>query len=196
MNADTSSTVTNPAGCCVVLNIADAKEVEVDSSFANDEEADVLKILVKNILASNWDLQPTNIAVITAYSGQKKSLQSWSFREGVEVDTVDAFQGQEREVIVLSTVRNNGGRSIGFLDDYRRVNVSITRARRALLILGNAKTLMHGDLYGGWKSLLQHLYHQNSLLKVFKMDSGDLKYVTFQFWIQVRMQLLLRGDVK
>ena len=42
--------------------------------------------------------------------------------------------------------------------------------------MGNAKTLMQGDLYGGWKSLLRHLYHQNSLLKVFKMDSGDLKY--------------------
>ena len=60
--------------------------------------------------------------------------------QGVEVNTVDGFQGSEKDVIIISCVRS-GGNSIGFLKDSERLNVALTRARKSLVIIGNFKFL-------------------------------------------------------
>jgi superfamily I DNA and/or RNA helicase len=62
----------------------------------------------------------------------------------IEIKTVDGFEGREKEVIVFSTVRNNGGGHIGFLGDKRRLNVGLTRARRGLFVVGSLATLRGG----------------------------------------------------
>ncbi|EFJ45040.1 hypothetical protein VOLCADRAFT_48654, partial [Volvox carteri f. nagariensis] len=59
----------------------------------------------------------------------------------LEVSSVDGYQGREKEVMVFSTVRANPSSVLGFLEDWRRLNVAITRPRRALLLVGNANTL-------------------------------------------------------
>lgn len=69
------------------------------------------------------------------------------FRKAITVNTVDGFQGQERDVILLSLVRANKEGQIGFLSDYRRMNVAITRARMKLIVLGNVKTLTRHAFY-------------------------------------------------
>ena len=61
---------------------------------------------------------------------------------GIEVNTVDAYQGREKEIIIVSTVRTQG---IGFLSDYRRMNVAITRAKSFLFVVGNSKLLCKDD---------------------------------------------------
>lgn len=63
------------------------------------------------------------------------------YYQQIEIDTVDAFQGREKDIIIISTVRNNFYKSLGFLSDPRRLNVAITRARFGLIILGSANTL-------------------------------------------------------
>lgn len=72
-------------------------------------------------------------------------------RKLVTVNSVDGFQGQERDVIILSMVRDNEAGSVGFLSDVRRANVAMTRARAKLIIVGNSVTLgknrFYGDLY-------------------------------------------------
>ncbi len=93
---------------------------------------------------------------------------------GVDVDNIDAFQGQEREVLILNTVRCNSVDRIGFLDDYRRVNVSLTRAKRALFILGSASTLHRGGSYGGWGSLLSQLSTEQAIFNV-RLQGDKLK---------------------
>ena len=65
----------------------------------------------------------------------------------ISVNTVDGFQGQERDVIVISLVRSNDEGNIGFLRDLRRMNVAITRARMKLIILGDRSTLCHHPFY-------------------------------------------------
>ena len=69
------------------------------------------------------------------------------FRQLISVNTVDGFQGQERDIILISLVRANDEGQIGFLRDLRRMNVAITRARMKLIILGDASTMTRHPFY-------------------------------------------------
>jgi superfamily I DNA and/or RNA helicase len=72
--------------------------------------------------------------------------------QAVEVSSVDGFQGREKEAIVLSAVRSNANRATGFLKDWRRLNVSITRARRALIVIGDSRTLSADPNWGAFST--------------------------------------------
>jgi superfamily I DNA and/or RNA helicase len=63
------------------------------------------------------------------------------------VDTIDGFQGQERDIIVISLVRSNSKGEIGFLADTRRMNVALTRAKRKLIVIGDSATLSNHEFY-------------------------------------------------
>ena len=79
----------------------------------------------------------------------------------ITVGTVDGFQGQERDVIVISLVRSNTEGQIGFLRDLRRMNVAMTRARMKLIIVGNAETLSQHKFY---RALIQHVREHGELI--------------------------------
>lgn len=129
-------------------------------SLLNRGESDLLITIVGDLLAANPDLVASDIGIISPYYAQMR-LVSISFSSGfasarlgellgpdraasvvdVEVNTVDGFQGREKRVVLLSTVRSNKGGWIGFLYDKRRLNVALTRARDALIVVGNEQTL-------------------------------------------------------
>ncbi len=96
-----------------------------------------------------------DVGIISPYKVQTQHLRSLikkrdffkPFRSLITVNTVDGFQGQERDIMLISLVRSNEKGQIGFLSDLRRMNVAITRARMKLIIIGNAATLAHNSFY-------------------------------------------------
>jgi superfamily I DNA and/or RNA helicase len=96
-----------------------------------------------------------DVGIISPYRAQVQYLRRLlmkreffkPFRRFISVNTVDGFQGQERDIIVISMVRSNDDGQIGFLRDLRRMNVAITRARMKLIILGDAPTLTRHPFY-------------------------------------------------
>ena len=88
-----------------------------------------------------------DIGVITPYDAQttliKSMLQAQSLGD-VEASNIDGVQGREHEVIVLSLVRSNSEGKLGHVDDRRRLNVALTRAKRGLVVIGDRDTLAHG----------------------------------------------------
>ncbi|MCH2130080.1 MAG: AAA domain-containing protein [Pirellulaceae bacterium] len=86
-------------------------------------------------------VQPQDIAVIAPYAAQVRWLRQHAELSSLEIDTVDGFQGREKEVVVICTVRSNQRGDIGFLADARRMNVALTRARRKLIVIGDSATL-------------------------------------------------------
>ncbi|KAJ1868158.1 hypothetical protein LPJ78_000458 [Coemansia sp. RSA 989] len=106
-----------------------------------------------------------DIAIISPYNGQVRLLKMMSKKvPGVEIGSVDGFQGGEREAVVLSLVRSNPKKAVGFLDDYRRMNVAITRARRHLCVIGDSYTLSGGSKF--LKQLLKHLEARGTVCKL------------------------------
>lgn len=109
------------------------------SSRSNPKEAAFIAAYLEKLLALG--LGSEEVAVISPYAAQVRLLRELLGAKGVEVDTVDGFQGREKEAVFLSLVRSNEEQEIGFLHESRRLNVAMTRARRLLVIVGDSATL-------------------------------------------------------
>ena len=111
----------------------------------NPEEAELVCRKVTELLDAG--LAPQAIAVIAPYSAQVRHLRQKLNLPGLEIDSVDGFQGREKEAVVMSLVRSNSSGEIGFLSDVRRMNVAMTRARRKLLVIGDSATISSAPFY-------------------------------------------------
>jgi len=121
------------------------------SSKSNMDEAGMVVKVVNDLLAA-MDLNPEDIGVISPYSGQVRLIRQLfdGSIEGLEIKSVDGYQGREKEIIVLSTVRSNEDGVVGFLSDYRRLNVALTRAKRGLIVIGDDRTLRNNPTWSSW----------------------------------------------
>lgn len=145
-----------------------AEEISASgTSYLNRAEASNVEKIVTLLLRSG--VRQDQIGVITPYDGQRAHVQAVMERTGplgprayasVEVASVDAFQGREKDYIILSCVRSNEHQGIGFLSDPRRLNVALTRAKYGLIVLGNPKVLSRHPL---WNSLLCHFRDRGCL---------------------------------
>ncbi len=116
------------------------EELEPDGeSRRNPQEATLVVRKVRALLEAG--VAAPDIAVIAPYAAQVRLLRERLKVPGLEIDSVDGFQGREKEAVVLSLVRSNTDGEIGFLSDVRRTNVALTRARRKLLVIGDSATL-------------------------------------------------------
>jgi ATP-dependent RNA/DNA helicase IGHMBP2 len=114
-------------------------------SRENEGEARLALQLADELLREG--LAPKSIGLLTPYVAQVRLLRSLSKDKAVEIGSVDGFQGREKEAIILSLVRSNDTGEVGFLDDIRRMNVAMTRARRLLIVIGDSATLSRHPFY-------------------------------------------------
>ncbi|NXY75303.1 SETX helicase, partial [Glareola pratincola] len=152
----------------LIFDVGDGREERDNDSFSNPQEVKLVMELIRTIKEKRKDLGLRRIGIITPYSAQKKKIQDQLDRvfknnSPGEVDTVDAFQGREKDCIIVTCVRaNNTKGSIGFLASLQRLNVTITRARYSLFILGRLKTLMDNK---DWNGLIQDAQKRGAIIK-------------------------------
>ena len=132
-------------------------------SRENPLEAGLVKETVERLL--KMGVKPEWIGVITPYDDQRDLISSL-LPEEVEVKTVDGYQGREKEVIVLSFVRSNRKGELGFLKDLRRLNVSLTRAKRKLILIGDSSTLSAHPTY---KRLVEFVGEKETVVEANKL---------------------------
>lgn len=142
------------AGC----GYNEEQDPETLSRF-NREEAELVirqvEKLVEDITVRMWIEEQITMGIITPYSAQVDQLQKLAEASSVleplyrfiAINTVDAFQGQERDIIVIGFVRSNDRGEVGFLSDIRRTNVAMTRARKKLIMIGDSATLSSHPFY-------------------------------------------------
>jgi len=139
------------------------------TSFLNRTEASNVEKIVTKFFKSG--VVPGQIGVVTPYEGQRSYIVNYMQYNGslkkdlykeIEVASVDAFQGREKDYIILSCVRSNEHQGIGFLNDPRRLNVALTRAKYGVVILGNPKVLSKHPL---WHYLLTHYKEKGCLVE-------------------------------
>jgi len=144
----------------------------------NKEEAilliRVIESLIERIGISLWLNESDTIGIITPYSAQVELLLKLADQSSllheisslITINTVDAFQGQERDIIALSLVRSNEKAEVGFLSDIRRTNVAITRARKKLIVLADSSTLGTHPFYHEWIDSVQKIYYYKSAFEI------------------------------
>jgi ATP-dependent RNA/DNA helicase IGHMBP2 len=162
------------AGC----GFAETQDPESLSRF-NEEEAHLLirkvEKLIEEIGAEAWLAQNLTMGVITPYRAQVDHLHKLAessailepLHKVITINTVDAFQGQERDVIAISFVRSNDKAEVGFLGDIRRTNVAMTRARKKLIMIGDSATLGSHPFY---LALLNFLQQEDFYKSAFETD--------------------------
>jgi len=123
------------------------EEVEPDGeSRQNPEEAALTIRKAREFLDAG--LPSRDLAIIAPYAAQVRLLRQRAGDLGIEIDSVDGFQGREKEAVIISLVRSNTQHEVGFLADTRRMNVALTRARRKLVVIGDSATISCHPFYG------------------------------------------------
>jgi ATP-dependent RNA/DNA helicase IGHMBP2 len=148
-------------------------------SRLNQEEATLLmsivETLVEEIGVNTWLEKKYTLGIITPYSAQVEILRKLAEASSIlneitsfiSINTVDAFQGQERDIIAISFVRSNDKAEVGFLADIRRTNVAMTRAKKKLIIVGDSATLGSHPFY---LELLDYVQQKNYYRSAFEIE--------------------------
>lgn len=132
------------------IDVKEGKERKVfGTTYRNYKEAEVVERIINNFKKNR--IQSKDVGVITPYHGQvhllRKKINKLDYK-GLRISSVDTFQGSERDFIVLSLVRTNKEGKFGFLPDKHRINVSLTRARKGLIIVGNFQAILNSNKNG------------------------------------------------
>ena len=134
-------------------------------SYFNKVEIELIYEFVKKLIEVGVD--PYEIGIITPYNAQKfrliEKFSKYKRYDNLRIESVDGFQGMEKNYIIISTVRSNPEGSIGFLTSKKRLNVALTRPRKGLIILGNGQTLSKRD--GIWRDLIDFYYSKKLIVK-------------------------------
>lgn len=133
------------------------------TSFVNQVEALYCESIIRHLFKCG--VTESQIGVITPYEGQRAHILNRIFGAepgNLEISNVDGFQGREKDFIIVSLVRSNLYQGIGFVGDKRRMNVTLTRAKHGLIIIGNPMTLVKHEM---WRNLLSFYDRKGRILE-------------------------------
>ncbi|CDJ52087.1 hypothetical protein EBH_0002750 [Eimeria brunetti] len=137
-------------------------------------EIDPILAILRSVLQCGT-IRPSEIGILTPYDAQKARIRSAlndSFDKTlcyhIDVDSVDGFQGKEKDLIIFSAVRSNPRGEIGFLKDARRLNVMLTRARRGLLVVGDQLSLWADTV--NWRPWISWVGSQRSIIPISRLN--------------------------
>lgn len=125
--------------------------------ICNTQEANLVLIILESILLEH---PQESVGIISPYKLQVQYIRDQLKEKQIntstiQVQTVDGFQGQEKDIIIISLVRSNDKQEIGFLKDLRRMNVAITRARKKLIVIGDSSTLSSSKFYTSFQEYIE-----------------------------------------
>lgn len=136
---------TSPTGV-YFKNVTGHCEMGESKSWKNEEEAKEIVAIYKSLINGNA-AKVSDIGIITPYLDQVNLIRNMVDNQSVAIGSVDSFQGQERTVILVSTVRSTGSRGIGFVGNGKRLNVTLSRAKTALILVGNEQMLKSNRIF-------------------------------------------------
>ena len=161
VKTDDSSPITDDTPVVFIDTLGLFKEEKKKGSQSryNPKEAEIVKFIVDRL--KELGINPEDIGIITPYKDHEEYLKS--IIPDIEIKTVDGFQGREKEIILISLVRSNLEENIGFLDDLRRLNVALTRAKRKLILVGDGKTLSSNPVY---RELIEYIKENGKYITI------------------------------
>jgi DNA replication ATP-dependent helicase Dna2 len=181
MFLDTDKICIDPSNSTVgsIYPLENTQSRRVGGSIINDSEASIVQSIMEGFTHSGVD--PSSIGIICPFKAQlrlldeKESFIEWK-RGGLEVSTIDRFQGRDKPVIIVSFVRSNTKGKVGkLLEDFRRLNVAVTRAKYKLIMVGSYSTLHKGS--DVLKTVLDCLSHDNQVIQLpSNINSPHAKY--------------------
>ncbi|GAB1224739.1 hypothetical protein ENUP19_0217G0005 [Entamoeba nuttalli] len=134
------------------------------TSYNNAGEVQIIQEVVEKLL--NNGIEENEIGIISPYQAQQE-LISQNVSTKIKVANIDGFQGNEKDYIIFSCVRSNQTLGVGFVNDYKRLNVALTRAKSGLIIIGNIQTLITSKV---WNMLIHHFYLRDALFELKEHD--------------------------
>lgn len=170
----------------VILDL-DSKEERGGTSLSNVAEARLAVFLFDSLKQASRGLSTkSKVAVITPYAQQSKLLRRLfeeklgpRYDHFVEVNTVDAFQGREANIVIFSAVRAAGSHGIGFLSDVRRMNVALTRAKHFLFVIARCESIVVNPY---WSDLVQHARENRAVLRVPVLSTAATEFGDIREW--------------
>ncbi|WP_140938294.1 AAA domain-containing protein [Sphingobacterium lumbrici] len=151
------------------------EETQVDGAIYNTEEAYFLKmhlrVLIQDLKVTYADQAFPSIGVIAPYRRQAILLKEIVGQDEafvplanfIQINTIDSFQGQEKDIIYISLTRSNAEQHIGFLSDVRRMNVAMTRSRKKLIVIGDSSTIGQHGFYKDFLDYIESINHYHSV---------------------------------
>lgn len=151
------------------------EETQVDGAIYNTEEAYFLKMhlraLIQDLKVTYSDQAFPSIGIIAPYRRQAILLKEIvgqdeelvPFANFIQINTIDSFQGQEKDIIYISLTRSNAEQHIGFLSDVRRMNVAMTRSRKKLIVIGDSSTIGQHGFYKDFLDYIESINHYHSV---------------------------------
>ncbi|KAK2718963.1 hypothetical protein QYM36_006094, partial [Artemia franciscana] len=160
-----------PLGCPLVLidtagaDLFELAQEDDERSRSNPGEAKIVAEHVSRLISAG--VPAKDVAVVTPYNLQVETIRNLltSDYPEVEVRSVDGYQGREKEAIVMSMVRSNDDRSVGFLAEERRLNVAVTRARRHFCVICDVETVGSNKFI---KGLIDHITNSGEVRSAFE----------------------------